>query len=1503
MRAFPLDPGLLERRCAINLLDLFVSVKVRDEATRQLKAIESEASRADKSVDRLGSTGKRLQSIGSGMQSIGSSMSKFVTLPLAAAGVASVKFAKDYEQSLRNAVSVTGLTGKAAKAAEADMDAFSKKMGQETAFSAKEAADAMYDLASAGWKTGDMTKGLRGIMDLAAATQTDLAQTTQTTVATLNQFGLEAEESSRVADVFAKVIGSTPATMDKLQNSMKMVGPVAASFGWTLEETTAALGQMYAAGFEGEQAGTALRGALASLATPVGQTKEALEAMGVSMEDVNPATNSLAEIMQTLKDAGMDTKLAMQLFGREAAPAMLGVAGQGVPALNDLTKALDGAGGTAGRVAKDQLDTFGGQLTILIGSLQTAAIEIGQRFTPALQKVVEFLTPLINSFAELPTPVMSVVIAVGALAAALGPLLVVAGLVVSTLGSLALMGGAAGIGGGLAVITGAIGSFVVAAAPFLAVAAAIAGAGYLIYKNWDTLGPIFGAVADAVGTILKNAFERFMEIATPVWEFAKSLGGNLLSGAAEKLSDIGSALAGLFPEVKIKSGGDALKKALTPPDDSVWDSLKTKLGNFFNWLESEANKEGTGVNKIWTKLSDDEGAIDRVKLRWRQFSAWFSSTEAAPKVQNIWKKLTDDTGGIQNARNKWSQFQTWLSTSVSGFMNRIGAGGIWKKLTDDQGAMDRVRMRWQQLRLFAAAMWSGITQTISGAWTRITTRVQTGTQAMLARVRTAWQTVRSVTASAWSAVVGVIVGAIQRAVSRVTQGWNRVATTTRATWAVIRNFITSVWAAIWQRIQQAAQRIWQTVSTNWNRLRNITSTAFNAIRDAIQTRMRRARELAQTAAENLRERAISAFEKLRDGVKGIFEKVRDFIANPVREAVEKVRGFISDLVGIVNRILKAVGLDEISVNLSGPTTGGNPQRTGGGRPRASALAFARGGTLSEKPHYVTSDTVVRYGERLRKHRGEREYMLTENMSIPGNRKRNRAMWLEYGDRTGFADEFFGRFDHLHPYPDAPGYSPHRRRNEIADALMGYEFARGGSLRGGAGGDGGRRDSGTMNLRDLPPDRSYGWADHVARASTAFMRVGASHSTSYPTHEGGGNGAYSTDVWVGGSGYGRKPSNPAQFRGFMDWVVGNAAGLGAAGVIGMNMSQYPPGSGWRQYRSGFTSITDMHDDHVHVYMPRPGTGVVGADIGKYGSPGTGGGFGSIPNPMQLLFEKMWRNLVKPVVDRVIKPLEDARYVLVKAAGAAARKVPKGIYDWIDEKIPDTIGTGGPDGGPVTPYDGEWATAKGGSPSQNRAIGKAAADEIWPNQWSSWDALAQRESGWDRFARNASSGAYGIPQSLPESKLPPAGRSSGGSHAGPQIAWMADYMRGRYGDPNAAKAHSDRMGWYEKGGLAIGPQIMALAERGQELILPLENAQVMRSAQTALGTAELRGEIAELRAALVGKLDDVNLAGGTRDDIKRGALNTARDLGYSREGTNITRQNQRNILTRRELSGAR
>jgi hypothetical protein len=106
----------------------------------------------------------------------------------------------------------------------------------------------------------------------------------------------------------------------------------------------------------------------------------------------------------------------------------------------------------------------------------------------------------------------------------------------------------------------------------------------------------------------------------------------------------------------------------------------------------------------------------------------------------------------------------------------------------------------------------------------------------------------------------------------------------------------------------------------------------------------------------------------------------------------------------------------------------------------------------------------------------------------------------------------------------------------------------------------------------------------------------------------------------------------------------------------------------------------------------------------------------------------------------------------------------------------------------------ASASRSSSRDPRSAARALlAARGWSGHFGCLDALWQRESGWNHRAMNPSSGAYGIPQSLPGSKMASAG-ADWRTNPVTQIRWGLGYIASRYGTPCGAWAHSQATGWY-------------------------------------------------------------------------------------------------------------
>jgi TP901 family phage tail tape measure protein len=392
-----------------------------------------------------------------------------VSAAVAAMGVMVNQVFAKFEQSMANTLSVLGGTEKEME----QLDATARKMGETTIFSASQAADAMYYLASAGYNVNQVMGALKGTLDLAAATQYDLAETTRIVVSSLNAYGLEASEAGRVSNLYSAIISASQATMERLGDSMKYVAPIAAQLGISIEQTSAALGLMYNAGLEASQAGTYLRAGLIRLQSPTKGAMQAIKELGLSYDDINPQMHNLVEIMDAFEKAGAGMidkgDELSEIFDTRAVGGWQILINSGAEALTKLEEKITGTNKSA-EMAATQINTFSGSMKLLKSVMQEAAIQIGKTLQPILRGLVDWLKDAFALFNIMPKGIKTVTVTIIALAAGLGLIVGPVAILLAQLPTLIAMFSTLGVS--MSVALGWVGAISIA---IIALTAAIGG--------------------------------------------------------------------------------------------------------------------------------------------------------------------------------------------------------------------------------------------------------------------------------------------------------------------------------------------------------------------------------------------------------------------------------------------------------------------------------------------------------------------------------------------------------------------------------------------------------------------------------------------------------------------------------------------------------------------------------------------------------------------------------------------------------------------------------------------------------------------------------------------------------------------------------------------------------------------------------------------------------------------------------------------------------------------
>lgn len=281
---------------------------------------------------------------------------------------------KDFEYAMAQLKGVS-------QASVAQMNAFEKAardLGKTTKFSATDAAEALLHFSKAGFSVSEAIAATPAALSLATAHTLDLGFATETTANAMRQFGLDASETTRIVDALSITANLSTIDVRDLAGSLKFVGGVASSAGIQIEEVNAAIGVLGNNAIKGFLAGTNLRGIFSKLLdpTPSLAIQDALDGLKLTMDDLDPRTQTLASLFRKLRDAGMDVSSAVQLFGRSGANAALKLA-ESADLIETYAQAQrDGVGATKA-LADTMNDTIVGSFAHFSAAVKELAISVG----------------------------------------------------------------------------------------------------------------------------------------------------------------------------------------------------------------------------------------------------------------------------------------------------------------------------------------------------------------------------------------------------------------------------------------------------------------------------------------------------------------------------------------------------------------------------------------------------------------------------------------------------------------------------------------------------------------------------------------------------------------------------------------------------------------------------------------------------------------------------------------------------------------------------------------------------------------------------------------------------------------------------------------------------------------------------------------------------------------------------------------------------------------------
>lgn len=581
--------------------------------------------------------GEKMKDAGEKMKNVGDTMTKYVTVPLAAAGAGAVAMGKSFDDAYDKIRIGTGATGKALEGLNEDF----RRVAKQVPSSFDDISTAIADYNT---RLGISGKALEELsvqtLNLARITEGDLGKIIEETSQSFQAFNIPVEKYGESLDYVFKVSQSTGIGIDRLQQNLVKFSPALKQMGFDFQESAALMGFFNKAGVEVEQAMMGLNKALVNMAKA----------------GVTDANEALRKLFEEIKNAPSDikaTEIAIEIFGAKAGPALASAIREGKLGYEELVKELLNSKETINGVAGETDDWAEGlaklknQVMIATEPIATTLFDALNGLVPLLEKAVKPIEKLAEGFANLPQGVQAGILAILGLAAALGPLL-------SIMGSVVVI--ASGMGVGIAAIAAPVAIAIGAIAALVAI-------GVTLYKNWDTIKAKLTEVWGAIKQTAENIWNSLKD-------FFQNWGETIL------LIAIGPAGWAVLLTKKLAENWDGIKNTT----NTAWIGIKSGLSGTWNSILSTAANVWGGIkNAIVSPIREAQNILNSIISSIKNAFANMKIEIPKPKLPHIsvdWRSV-----GVGDAKVKIPDFNiSWYK--MGGIFDRpsiIGVGEAGKE--------------------------------------------------------------------------------------------------------------------------------------------------------------------------------------------------------------------------------------------------------------------------------------------------------------------------------------------------------------------------------------------------------------------------------------------------------------------------------------------------------------------------------------------------------------------------------------------------------------------------------------------------------------------------------------------------------------------------------------------------------------------------------------------------------------------------------------------------------